>query len=166
MLKKSIAVAALAGVLALGIAGCGSTPATSASQSGGSSASAAAAASSAPAETSQAKDFDGSKFSDAGEGTMILRTAGGTSEGGNIPEIVARPGSIMQLGLDTEGMDGSVCVVYVDGIENMKVNASERSQGTLTIQGSAVEAGLHTVELVKMDGDKAVIYKKAQYKMV
>lgn len=97
---------------------------------------------------------------------MFLKTAGGTTEDGNIPEIAAKPGAIMQIELDTKGMDGSVCTVYVDGIENEKMNAGERVQQVLTIQGDAVEAGVHTVELVKMDGDKPVIYKMAQYKMV
>ena len=111
-------------------------------------------------------DFDGSAFTDTGEGVMYLRTAGGTSENGNVPEIAAKSTSIVQIELDTDNMDGSVCTVYVDGMENTKLNAGERTQNTLTIQGDAVAAGTHTVELVKMDGDKPAIYKKAEYKVV
>ena len=97
---------------------------------------------------------------------MYLKTAGGTTEDGNVPEIAVKPNSVIQIELDTKGMDGSVCTIYVDGIENSKVNAGERTQNALTIQGDAIAAGTHTVELVKMDGDKPTIYKKAEYTVV
>ena len=157
---KKLAVIAMAAVVALVLAGCGGS-----SQSSG-----ASSASSGSAEASSSKaaamDFDGSAFTDTGEGVMYLRTAGGTSENGNVPEIAAKSTSIVQIELDTDNMDGSVCTVYVDGMENTKLNAGERTQNTLTIQGDAVAAGTHTVELVKMDGDKPAIYKKAEYKVV
>ena len=157
---KKLAVIAMAALVALVLAGCGGS-----SQSSG-----ASSASSGSAEASSSKaatmDFDGSAFTDTGEGVMYLRTAAGTTENGNVPEITATPTTVKQIEIDTEGMDGSVCVVYVDGIENMKINAGERTQNTLTIQGDAVAAGTHTVELVKMDGDKPAIYKKAEYKIV
>lgn len=153
---KKLAVIAMAAAVLLILAGCG-----------GSSQSSAASSGSAEASSSQssAKAFDGSAFADTGEGTMYLRTAGGTSEGGNVPEIAAKSNSIMQIEIDTEGMDGSVCTVYVDGVENTTVNAGDRSQNALTLQGDALAAGTHTVELVKMDGDKPAIYKKAEYKV-
>lgn len=153
---KKLAVIAMAAAVLLILAGCG-----------GSSQSSAASSGSAEASSSQAsaKAFDGSVFADTGEGTMYLRTAGGTSEGGNVPEIAAKSNSVMQIEIDTEGMDGSVCTVYVDGVENTTVNAGERSQNALTLQGDALAAGTHTVELVKMDGDKPAIYKKAEYKV-
>ena len=156
---KKLAVIAMSAAVVLVLAGCGGSSQSSATSS--------ASSGSAEASSSQAlaKAFDGSAFADTGEGTMYLRTAGGTSEGGNVPEITAKPTSIVQIELDTEGMDGSVCVVYVDGMENTKVNAGERTQNTLTIQGDAVAAGTHVVELVKMDGDKPAIYKKAEYKV-
>ena len=161
---KKLAIIVLASLFALALAGCGGS--SQSSSSAAASSGSASASSVSESSDSAAKDFDGSSFTDTGAGTMILATAGGTSEGGNVPEIAAKPGSIMQLEIDTDGMDGSVCTVYVDGMENMTMNAGERTQNTLTIQGQAVEAGLHTVELVKMDGDKPAIYKKAEYKMV
>lgn len=110
------------------------------------------------------KDFDGSAYSDTGEGTMYLATAGGTSEGGNVPQIAS--GGTMSIDVVTEGMDGSVCTVYVDGVENSKVNAGEMSQNGIVIGEGATEPGAHTVELVKMDGDVPAIYKVAQYEAV
>ena len=162
---RKLAIIVLASLFALALAGCGGSSQSSSSAAASSGSASASSASDSSGSTA-AKDFDGSSFTDTGAGTMILATAGGTSEGGNVPEIAAKPGSIMQLEIDTDGMDGSVCTVYVDGMENMTMNAGERTQNTLTIQGQAVEAGLHTVELVKMDGDKPAIYKKAEYKMV
>ena len=117
-------------------------------------------------QTASAKDFDGSGCSDTGEGTMTLSTAGGTTEGGNIPQIAASGASMMQIGLDTDGMDGSVCTAYVDGMENTTLNAGERTQNSISLTGDALSAGTHTVELVKMDGDAVVIYKSAQYEAV
>ena len=63
-------------------------------------------------------------------------------------------------------MDGSVCTVYVDGVENSTVNAGEMSQNGIVIGEGATEPGVHTVELVKMDGDAPAIYKVAQYEAV
>ena len=156
---KKLAVIAMSAAVVLVLAGCGGSSQSSATSS--------ASSGSAEASSSQtsAKAFDGSAFADTGEGTMYLRTAGGTSEGGNVPEIAAKSNSVMQIEIDTEGMDGSVCTVYVDGVENTTVNAGDRSQNALTLQGDALATGTHTVELVKMDGDNPVIYKKAEYKV-
>ena len=113
----------------------------------------------------QVKDFDGTNADDTGEGVMYISTAGGTSEDGNVPEITG--GGLIQIGVDTVDMDGSVCTIYVDGMENAKINAGVRSQNTITIEGDAVEPGEHTVELVKLDdAGEPVIYKVAQYKVV
>ena len=109
-------------------------------------------------------DFDGSAFSDTGQGDMFISSAGGTSEGGNVPEIAAGDNSVMQIGVNYFGGDGSVCTVYVDGMENTTINAGD-SQNTITIQGDAVSKGSHTVEVVAMDGDAPKIYKKAEYRI-
>lgn len=111
-------------------------------------------------------DFDGSAFSDTGDGNMILQTAGGTSENGNVPEVPAEENAMCDFGLSLEGGDGSVCTIYVDGMTNDKTNFSELADVTFTVSGERLYEGVHTVELVKMDGDTPVIYKKAQYKCV
>lgn len=112
------------------------------------------------------KDFDGSAFSDTGEGIMYLATPGGTSENGAIPEVALTPDILTTIDVCTEGMDGSVVTVYLDGMEKGKINASEMSQNQIEISGNDVLEGDHTVEIVKMDGDTPVIYKRAQYKAV
>ena len=112
------------------------------------------------------KEFDGSAFEDTGQGTMVLRTAGGTSEGGNVPEIPAMANGSVSLGLDLEGGDGSVCTLYVDGVSNDKFNFGERSTVSFRIVAEQIHEGTHTVELVKMDGDEPAIYKKAEYRCV
>ncbi len=117
-----------------------------------------------PQEKAQ-PDFDGSAFSDTGEGDMYISTAGGTSEGGNVPEIAVSEDTVTQIGVNYFGGDGSVCTVYVDGVENKTFNAGDTQQ-TITIQGDAVSKGSHTVEVVAMDGDAPKIYKKAEYKVV
>lgn len=152
----------------IAVVGCGAAfAATLAGCSGGEQQKAPDAGSEQPAqEQKAAKDFDGSAYSDTGAGVMYLRTAGGTSEDGNVPEIaVQKDTQLMQIELDTEGMDGSVCTVYIDGVENTTMNAGERTQQSIALQGDALKAGEHTVELVKMDGDAPAIYKKAEYKV-
>lgn len=98
---------------------------------------------------------------------MYLSTSAGTTENGNVPELVYKQdAALVQIGINTEGMDGSACTVYVDGIENTKLNAGEMSQSSISLTGDALSEGVHTVELVRMDGEEPVIYKIASYKMV
>lgn len=152
----------------IAVVGCGvALVATLAGCSGGEQQEAHDAGSDQPAQEQEAaKGFDGSAYSDTGAGIMYLRTPGGTSEDGNVPEIaVQKDTQLMQIELDIEGMDGSVCTVYVDGMENTTMNAGERVQQSITLQGDALKSGSHTVELVKMEGDVPAIYKKAEYKV-
>lgn len=110
------------------------------------------------------KDFDGANATDTGDGVMYIATAGGTSEDGNVPEITGE--GMMQIEIDTQDMDGSVCTVYIDGMENTKMNAGEMVQQTITLQGDDLKQGEHTVELVKLDDTGSpVIYKVAKYKV-
>ena len=127
MRKNIIAVGALA--MTLGLAGCGSAPAADSTGD-------------KPAEgrVEQGKlDFDGSGMSDTGAGIMYLSTGGGTSEDGNVPEIVADDVTIMQIGVNYFEGDGSVATVYVDGMENVRMNAGD-VQMTIDLEGDACEA--------------------------
>ena len=155
MNMRKIVAAGCGCALALTLVGC----------SGGES---ETAEESAPVESVEVeKDFDGSGFSDTGAGTMWLSTSAGTTEDGNVPEIVANTNMVMQIGFNTADMDGSVCTVYVDGMENKKTNAAVyMTQESITLQGDALAPGIHTVEMVCMDGDEPTIYKAAQYKVV
>lgn len=154
---KKAAVFGVVAMLAFSLTGCagGGQPAQQSSAS--------SAAPEAQTETVTA-DFDGTGATDTGEGIMFLRTAGGTSENGNVPEITGQ--GTLQIELDTDGMDGSVCTVYVDGMENSQINAGAMTQNTLTLTGADLDKGTHTVELVKLDDSGApVIYKIAEYKV-
>lgn len=137
-------------VLALCLCGCSSGNSSSES-------------SSEPA-AEQTKDFDGSNAADTGEGVMYIATAGGTSEDENVPEITGE--GMIQISVCTEDMDGSVCTVYVDGMENTTMNAGAMTQQSITLEGDDLKEGEHTVELVKLDDSgEPVIYKVAQYKV-
>lgn len=153
-----IGAAAFAAALAASMAGCagGEAPEEKAAQPEAQQQTqeeqkGAEAAADAGSGAAAQKDFDGSAYSDTGEG-------------GNVPQIAS--GGTMSIDVVTEGMDGSVCTVYVDGVENSKVNAGEMSQNGIVIGEGATEPGVHTVELVKMDGDVPAIYKVAQYEAV
>lgn len=163
-MKKAITLAALATVLAFALAGCGgsSQPSTSSA-----SVSSVAASSTSASSVAAVEKFDGSAFEDTGDGTMFLYTAGGSSEDGNVPQVAVKSGTTLtQIDINYRDGDGSVCTVYVDGIENTKMNASKFIQSTLTLKGSGLDSGIHTVEMVAMDGDTPTIYKKAQYEIV
>lgn len=163
-MKKAITLAALATVLAFALAGCGGSSQPSASSV---SASSGAASSTSTSSVAAVEKFDGSAFEDTGAGTMFLYTPGGTSENGNVPQVAIKKGTTLtQIDINYRDGDGSVCTVYVDGIENTKMNASQFIQSTFTLQGSALDDGIHTVEMVAMDGDTPTIYKKAQYEIV
>lgn len=56
--------------------------------------------------------------------------------------------------------------MYVDGVSNEKYNFGERSTVTFTVVAEQLHEGVHTVELVKMDGEVPLIYKKAEYRCV
>ena len=152
-MKKVFAVMA-ASALALCMVGCGS------SENGESEVP-------EPAKQEQVKkDFDGSAFSDTGDGVFYISTPDGTSENGNVPKlIVAKDTALMQIGCGTDGMEYAECAVYVDGMENDSLVVSEMMQGSINLQGDALKEGVHTVELVKMEGGAPVVYKIAQYEV-
>ena len=153
-MKRPVALAAVAIAATLGLAGCGGTD----TQTGETV--------DQPAQEQVALDFDGNGLSDTGSGTMTLATAGGSTEGGNVPEI-ANPGAnaLISIEIDYEGGDGSVCDVYVDGMSiDTQINADEYlGQYSIALSGDALAPGEHTVEVVSMDGDSVSIYKTATY---
>ena len=97
---------------------------------------------------------------------MLLRTKAGTTEDGNVPQIVATKTSMMQISVCYEYGDGTVCTVYVDGMEHMKMNAGQNVDEILTLEGSDLNEGTHTVEVVATEGGPDVIYKEAEYAIV
>ena len=116
------------------------------------------------------KDFDGSKQAEVGEGSVMLSTAAGTTENGNVPKLtISKDTQLTQIEVDTKDLDRSaVTHIYVDGIENTKGNYGD-SQNTINLSGDALKAGDHTVEVVQFKGDstsgEVVFYRKLSYQI-
>ena len=116
------------------------------------------------------KDFDGSKQAEVGEGSVMLATAAGTTENGNVPKLtISKDTQLTQIEVDTKDLDRSaVTHIYVDGIENTKGNYGD-SQNAISLTGDALKAGDHTVEVVQFKGDDAsgevVFYRKLSYQI-
>lgn len=116
------------------------------------------------------KDFDGSKQKEVGDGSVMLSTAAGTTENGNVPKLtIQKDTQLTQIEVDTKDLDRSaVTHVYVDGIENTKGNYGD-SQNTINLSGDALKAGDHTVEVVQFKGDstsgEVVFYRKLSYQI-
>ena len=176
---KKVFVIAAAALLALCFTACGSSnSAQSASASSGSSsagvssesasAPSASASSSSASSSVAAKDFDGSKYSEAGDCSFWLRSKAGDNKDGSVMQLAVPKNMVStQIDIACENGDGSVCTVYVDGIENRKVNVTEQeTREIIDLAGTALDSGVHDVELVQMDGDTPTIYKKTQYEIV
>lgn len=116
------------------------------------------------------KDFDGSKQAEVGEGSVMLATAAGTTENGNVPKLtIQKDTQLTQIEVDTKDLDRSaVTHIYVDGIENTKGNYGD-SQNAISLSGDALKAGDHIVEVVQFKGDdvsgEVVFYRKLSYQI-
>lgn len=94
-----------------------------------------------------------------------------TSENGAIPYIyLENEDTLMQIGYDAEGFDGSkLSYIYIDGELVSKETLSEDCQGTLNLEKSSVKYGKHKVEVVQYKSSESDnkedvgIYKVAQY---
>ena len=115
------------------------------------------------------KDLPDGDYSDMGNGTMHIATAGGTSENGNVPTIFVSDEILLQIGLNTSAFDGSkLSYIYVDGMENAKEQLAD-TQTVIDLSEDALKTGKHTVEIVQYENDDPtgtmVTYKKAEYEV-
>lgn len=107
---------------------------------------------------------------ETGAGSILLSTEGGTSENGNVPVLfVAEDDILTQIGLDTQGLDGShLSYIYIDGVLNTKEQLAD-AQMTLDLSNQMLEKGQHKVEVVQYDTDEpdgeVVTYKNASYEV-
>lgn len=108
---------------------------------------------------------------DVGTGTMYLATAGGTTENGNVPDVLAEKETIlMQMEVDTEGFDSTkISFVYIDGEFKTKEQFGD-SQSTIDIEGDSMKEGEHTVSVVQYENNEEsgniITYKEAKYNIV
>lgn len=163
MNARKIAVAVAGAALALTLGACGGAPQQNTQ-------------STARPQTKQEqqapakKDFDGSKQAEVGEGSVMLATAAGTTENGNVPKMtIQKDTQLTQIEVDTKDLDRSaVTHIYVDGIENTKGNYGD-PQNAISLSGDALKAGDHTVEVVQFKGDdvsgEVVFYRKLSYQI-
>lgn len=119
-------------------------------------------------EFGEPERFDGSKLEEVGDGSVTVSTRGGTTDGGNVPKFSAGDASMMQVGIDVEGVEPGGYASYVDGLANTVVEYKDglaMVQTSLTLTGDALATGIHTVELVRMDGDAVAFYRRVQYEV-
>lgn len=115
------------------------------------------------------KDFDGSSYSEMGQGSFgIVNQSGSTLEGNDVVVFVDNPKTdLIQIGYESLEMDGSTLTyIYIDGMLNDKVQIGD-SQGSLTLAKEWLSEGEHLVEAVQFDGDEpggeVKTYKPAKY---
>lgn len=121
-------------------------------------------------ETAKQLDFDGSGYSEMGEGTFALQTPSGSSEDGSIPFIFADEDTMMTgVGYTGFDADGShLTFIYIDGMEQAKEQIADY-QSSLDLTGDLLKEGIHKVEFVQYDTDdpsgKVIMYKSAEYEV-
>lgn len=180
-MKKKIVAMMLAGTMALSLSACGSSSSSSddkssksteqtTSESKSDSSSDESTTEDAAQEETATKDLPDGDYQDAGNGSITIVTAGGTSENGNVPVIfVSADTSLTQIELDSSEFDGSkLAFIYIDGMLVSQEQLSD-SQVSLDLQGQSLAAGTHLVEVLQYDGDSPdgayVTYKSASYEV-
>lgn len=113
------------------------------------------------------KDFN---YSNMGDGTMYLSTAGGTTENDNIPVLFEASDTVLDtIEINTTGFDGSkLSYIYIDGMLNTKEQLGD-SQSSISLEKDALAEGTHKVEVVQYDTNEPdgtmVTYKTASYEI-
>ena len=120
-------------------------------------------------ETGAAADFDGSSYSDMGQGTFgIVNASGSTLKGEDIVVYVDNPDNdLIQIGFEGWDFNGAALTyIYIDGKLNSKEQIKDM-QGSLTLVKDALKEGTHLVEAVQFENDDpagtVTVYKSAQY---
>lgn len=118
----------------------------------------------------KARDLPEGDYTELGDGTVYIATAGGTSENGNVPVIYAEKDLILkQIGLNAWDFNGgALSFIYVDGMLIDKAQLAN-TQMTLDLQGEQLSEGLHSVEVVQYENDDPAsamtAYKAMQYEI-
>lgn len=115
-------------------------------------------------------DFDGSSYSEMGEGTFALQTPSGSSEDGSVPYIYVDSDLIMtDVGYTGFDVDGShLTYIYVDGMSQGSEQISDY-QGSISLTDGLLDEGVHKVEFVQYDTDDpsgaVIMYKTASFEI-
>lgn len=146
---KNIITLLLVLVLSVSLVACGGSEATS---------------------VAKARDLPEGDYTELGDGTVYIATAGGTSENGNVPVIYAEKDLILkQIGLNAWDFNGgALSFIYVDGMLIDKAQLAN-TQMSLDLQGEQLSVGLHSVEVVQYENDDPAsamtAYKSMQYEI-
>lgn len=112
--------------------------------------------------------FDGSIYSDMGEGTFVIKNASGNSGNGDQIIIYVNPDAWSEsMGISVRDIDGShISYIYVDGILNIK-DQMANTDTSIYLHDVDLTEGIHKIELVQYDNNSedgnVITYKVAEY---
>lgn len=123
-------------------------------------------AESAPVENAPSVDFDGSSFTDMGQGEFYIQSSSGSSEDGSEVFFFFDDQVLMNsLGFSAWDFDGTKMThIYVDGVEVMTEQLAN-TQGSIELSGNMLSIGSHKVEAVQFENDNVVTYKSCNYEV-
>lgn len=86
-----------------------------------------------------------------GDGKIYLENESGTTENNNIIWIKNDEYQLLQIGITSEGMDGSKeSIIYIDGKEH-SIEQFGDTQSVLELTSDQLSPGIHNVEVVQGD---------------
>ncbi len=102
---------------------------------------------------------------ETGEGTIYLINESGDTKEGTPIKIIDKDYQALQIGLESEGMDGSKeTYIYLDGQEITKEQMSD-TQTVLQLEKEHLSKGEHNVEAIQKDGESVVFYRLMKYEV-
>lgn len=115
------------------------------------------------------KDIPEGTFSDMGKGEFYISTPGGTSENNNIPPILVKNESMIQIGINSREFDGSkISFIYIDGKFVEKYQLAD-TQDSIELKKNMLSKGKHKIEVFQFENDdmkgKIITYKSAEYEV-
>lgn len=118
------------------------------------------------------KTFDGSSYSDKGDGYLIVTVPGGDTGGGNIPTWTVTEGLLQTAVVyDIEQVNSAPeTYIFFDGVEAFKGKINGPMHGGVMIEGGSLKPGTHVVEMVQFADDdpsgEVTMYKKGTFEIV
>lgn len=169
-MKRKIVTVILTLAMASSLAACGKSDSTQTSTTASTKSTTEATQTEVSTVAASSVDFDGSGYTDTGDGTFYLAGPGGTTEDGSVLTLYEASDTLLdQIEIDTEGFNGnSLTYIYIDGMETDKQQLAD-SQSSLDLTEDALKEGTHKVELVQFENDDTTgtvtTYKTASYEV-